>query len=211
MNVSVKEDFNVFRKYDDHILLDKANSGNYLAEEYIINKYKKMVKMKARAYFLVGADKEDLIQEGMIGLYKAVRSYDTLKMPSFKMFAEICVNRQIITAIKMASRKKHKPLNLSISLNQPICYNDSDRTLLDLVNDMNISDPMSLFITQEKSKEIKIKLKELLSKLEIKVLESYLEGKTYKEIASDINKSVKSIDNAIQRIKTKLEFNNKLN
>jgi RNA polymerase sporulation-specific sigma factor len=188
-----------------------ANSGNCLAEEYIINKYKKMVKMKARAYFLIGADKEDIIQEGMIGLYKAVRHYDSFKMPSFKMFAEVCVNRQIITAVKKASRKKHKPLNFSVSLNQPICFDNPDRTLIDIVNDININDPMALFITQEKFKEIKLKLKELLSKLEIRVLESYLEGKTYKEIAFEINKSVKSIDNAIQRIKSKLEFDNKLN
>jgi RNA polymerase sporulation-specific sigma factor len=211
LDVFVKENINAFRNYNDRVLVNMANAGNYLAEEYIINKYKKMVKMKARAYFLVGADKEDLIQEGMIGLYKAVRSYDNYKMPSFKMFAEICVNRQIITAVKMATRKKHKPLNFSISLNQPICYNDSDKTLLDIVSDVNTNDPMCLFITQEKFSEIKSKLQEILSKLEIRVLESYLEGKTYKEIASEINKSVKSIDNAIQRIKSKLGFANKLN
>jgi RNA polymerase sporulation-specific sigma factor len=211
LDVFVKENFTAFRNHNDQILVNMANSGNYLAEEYIINKYKKMVKMKARAYFLIGADKEDLIQEGMIGLYKAVRSYDNYKMPSFKMFAEICVNRQIITAVKMASRKKHKPLNFSISLNQPVCYNNSDKTLLDIVSDMNINDPLFLFITQEKFIEIKSKLQEMLSKLEIRVLELYLEGKTYKEIALEINKSVKSIDNAIQRIKSKLEFTDKLN
>ncbi len=188
-----------------------ANCGDLLAEQFIIYKYKKLVKMKSRAYFLVGADREDIIQEGMIGLYKAVRSFDDLKLSSFRAFAEICINRQIITAVKMASRQKHKPLNFYISLNQPLYYENSSRTLLDIVDDVNMNDPMSLFLNQERFREFKIKLKKLLSKLERSVLESYLEGKTYREIAIEIKKNVKSIDNAVQRIKSKLEFSIKLN
>ena len=192
-------------------MVSLANCGDLLAEQYIINKYKKLVKMKSRAYFLVGADTEDIIQEGMIGLFKAVRSFDNLKLSSFRAFAEICINRQIITAIKMASRQKHKPLNFYISLNQPLYYENSNRTLLDIVENAHLNDPMSLFLTQERFGELKIKLTKVLSKLERRVLESYLEGKTYHEIALEIKKSVKSIDNAIQRIKPKLEFVVKLN
>ena len=210
MDIFQEQSFTSYRKYDDRLLVSMANCGNQLAENYIINKYKKIVKMKARTYFLVGADKEDIIQEGMIGLYKAVRSYNDLKLSSFRIFAEICINRQIITAVKMALRQKHKPLNFSVSLNQPIYFENSDRTLLDIVNDVNINDPMCLFLTKERFRELNINLKKLLSKLEIKVLESYLEGKTYREIASEIKKTVKSVDNAIQRIKSKLEFANKL-
>ena len=210
MDIYQEQSFTSYRKYDDRLLVSMANCGNQLAENYIINKYKKIVKMKARTYFLVGADKEDIIQEGMIGLYKAVRSYNDLKLSSFRIFAEICINRQIITAVKMALRQKHQPLNFSVSLNQPIYFENSDRTLLDIVNDVNINDPMCLFLTKERFRELNINLKKLLSKLEIKVLESYLEGKTYREIASEINKTVKSVDNAIQRIKSKLEFANKL-
>ena len=210
MDIFQEQSFTSYRKYDDRLLVSMANCGNQLAENYIINKYKKIVKMKARTYFLVGADKEDIIQEGMIGLYKAVRSYNDLKLSSFRIFAEICINRQIITAVKMALRQKHQPLNFSVSLNQPIYFENSDRTLLDIVNDVNINDPMCLFLTKERFRELNINLKKLLSKLEIKVLESYLEGKTYREIASEIKKTVKSVDNAIQRIKSKLEFANKL-
>jgi RNA polymerase sporulation-specific sigma factor len=200
-----------YKKYDDCQLVNMANTGDQIAEQQIIEKYKKLVKLKAKTYFLVGADREDIIQEGMIGLYKAIRGYDSLKIASFKTFAELCINRQILTAVKMASRKKHKPLNFSISLNQPISCDDSNKTLYDLMDDENIDDPMNLFLTKERFREIKLKLKDMLSKLEIQVLESYIEGKSYKEIALEIKKNTKSIDNAIQRIKTKLEFADKLN
>lgn len=211
MEVFEEKSFTTYQKYNDRLLVSMANCGDLLAEQFIIYKYKKLVKMKSRAYFLVGADREDIIQEGMIGLYKAVRSFDDLKLSSFRAFAEICINRQIITAVKMASRQKHKPLNFYISLNQPLYYENSSRTLLDIVNDVNMNDPMSLFLNQERFREFKIKLKKLLSKLERSVLESYLEGKTYREIAIEIKKNVKSIDNAVQRIKSKLEFSIKLN
>lgn len=211
LEVFEEKSLTTYRKYNDRLLVSMANCGDLLAEQYIINKYKKLVKMKARPYFLVGADTEDIIQEGMIGLYKAVRSFDDLKLSSFRAFAEICINRQIITAIKMASRQKHKPLNFYISLNQPMYHDNSDRTLLDIVDDVNINDPMSLLLTQERLGELQVKLEMVLSKLERRVLETYLEGKTYREISSEIKKSIKSIDNAIQRIKPKLEFIIKIN
>ena len=197
---------NVYQKYDDRLLVSMANNGDILAEQYIINKYKKLVKMKARTYFFIGADIEDVIQEGMIGLYKALKNYNDSKFPSFRIFAEICISRQIITAIKKASRKKHKPLNYSISLDQNINFECDSRTLFDIVDDININDPMNIFLTQERFQELKIKLDNMLSKLERKVLKCYLEGKTYRDIALEVKKSVKSIDNAMQRIKRKLEI-----
>ncbi len=205
-----EKSYHFYNKYHDRILVSMANCGDFLAEQYIIKKYKKLVKMKARAYFIIGADTEDLVQEGMIGLYKAVRDFNDLKPVSFKAFAEICINRQIITAIKGASRQKHKPLNFYVSLNQPMSCDYFDHTLLDVINDANKNDPASMFLTQEETKEFNVKLKKVLSKLEIKVLELYLKGHAYREIAVDVKKTSKSIDNAMQRIKRKLEFINKL-
>ncbi len=211
MNIFEDKSTVFYKKYDDSELVCMANEGNYFAEQYIINKYKKHVKMKARTYFLIGADREDIIQEGMIGLYKAVRNYDGLKQSSFNTFAEICINRQIITAIKTATRQKHMPLNYYVSLNQTLNHDSSERTLLDVVDDININDPMALFITKERFKEIEDNLKKVLSKLEMQVLELYLDGKTYREIALEIKRNTKSIDNAIQRIKSKIEFVHKFN
>jgi len=177
-----------------------------VAEEYLINKYKRLVKMKARSYFLIGADTEDIIQEGMIGLYKAVRNFQFKKLSSFKAFAELCITRQIITAIKSTTRQKHIPLNSYVSLNRPIYSEDSDRTLLDIVDNMNINDPQDLFLNNEKLNILKKKIKRILSDLERDVLESYLDAKTYQEIAGELGRHVKSIDNALQRIKRKLEL-----
>ena len=194
------------RNYDDEELIYLANQGDLLAEECLINKYKKLVKIKARSYFLIGADTEDIIQEGMIGLYKAVRNYQFKKLSSFKVFAELCITRQIITAIKSATRQKHIPLNSYISLNRPIYNEDSDRTLLDIVDNISINDPQDLFLNGEKLNNLKVKIKKILSDLERDVLESYLDAKSYQEIAADLGRHVKSIDNALQRIKRKLEL-----
>ncbi len=189
----------------DEEVVTFARRGDDEALEYLINKYKNFVRAKARAYFLIGADREDVIQEGMIGLYKAIRDFRMDKLSSFRAFAELCITRQIITAIKTATRQKHIPLNSYISLNKPIYDEDSDRTLLDVISGTKITDPEELIISREEFNDIEEKMGEILSNLEWKVLMSYLEGKSYQEIAEDLERHVKSIDNALQRVKRKLE------
>lgn len=190
-------------KDEDIVAFAKADDS--LALEYLINKYKNIVKCKARSYYLIGADKEDIVQEGMIGLYKAIRDYDKDKLASFKAFAEICITRQIITAIKTATRQKHIPLNSYVSLNKPIYDEESDRTLLDIVTGINTSDPEELMIGKEELNFMEGKIGEILSELEWEVLMSYVDGMSYQEIAANLDRHVKSIDNALQRVKKKLE------
>jgi RNA polymerase sporulation-specific sigma factor len=190
---------------DEEIVIDAKDNDNTVALEYLINKYRNFVRAKARSYFLIGADREDIIQEGMIGLYKAIRDFRNDKLSSFRAFAELCVTRQIITAIKTATRQKHIPLNSYVSLNKPIYDEDSDRTLLDVLSGSKISDPEELVISREEFVDIEEKMGEILSDLEWKVLMSYLDGKSYQEIAVELERHVKSIDNALQRVKRKLE------
>ncbi|WP_294153970.1 RNA polymerase sporulation sigma factor SigH [uncultured Clostridium sp.] len=191
-------------KLDEEVVME-AKAGNNKAQEYLISKYENFVKAKAKSYFLIGADKEDIYQEGMIGLYKAIRDFNPEKSTSFKAFAEICVTRQIITAIKTATRQKHIPLNTYVSLNKPIYEEESERTLLDVLSGLKISDPEELMISKEKMQFIEETISEVLSGLERKVLTSYLDGKSYQEIACDLERHSKSIDNALQRVKRKLE------
>lgn len=190
---------------DEEIVIDAKDADNTIALDYLINKYRNFVRAKARSYFLIGADREDIIQEGMIGLYKAIRDFRTDKLSSFRAFAELCVTRQIITAIKTATRQKHIPLNSYVSLNKPIYDEDSDRTLLDVLSGSKISDPEELVISREEFIDIEEKMGEILSDLEWKVLMAYLDGKSYQEIAVELDRHVKSIDNALQRVKRKLE------
>ncbi|HBM75465.1 MAG TPA: RNA polymerase sporulation sigma factor SigH [Clostridiaceae bacterium] len=195
-------------KYDDMLdeeIVHLAKNGDIKAQEFIINKYKNFVRAKARSYFLIGADREDIIQEGMIGLYKAIRDFKQDKLSSFRAFAELCITRQIITAIKTATRQKHIPLNSYISLNKPIYDEESDRTLLDVLSGARVSDPEELVISREELVSIESKIGEVLSGLEWEVLKSYLDGKSYQEIACDLDRHAKSIDNALQRVKRKLE------
>ena len=189
----------------DEEVVELARQGDNDAQEYLISKYKNFVRAKARSYFLIGADKEDIIQEGMIGLYKAIRDYRPDKLSSFRAFAELCITRQIITAIKTATRQKHIPLNSYISLNKPIYDEDSDRTLLDVISGTRVTDPEELVISQEDFDDIEAKMGEILSSLEWNVLMYYLEGKSYQDIAAGLDRHVKSIDNALQRVKRKLE------
>ncbi len=189
---------------DEDVILE-AKTGDQQALEYLINKYKSFVRAKARTYFLIGADREDIIQEGMIGLFKAIRDYNGDKLSSFRAFAELCITRQIITAIKTATRQKHIPLNSYVSLNKPIFDEESDRTLMDIISEESISDPEELIINREEIRGIENKMGEILSSLEWEVLTSYLDGKSYQEIAEDLDRHVKSIDNALQRVKRKLE------
>ena len=189
----------------DEEVVEMARQGDNDAQAYLISKYKNFVRAKARSYFLIGADKEDIIQEGMIGLYKAIRDYRPDKLSSFRAFAELCITRQIITAIKTATRQKHIPLNSYVSLNKPIYDEDSDRTLLDVISGTRVTDPEELVISQEDFDDIESKLGEILSSLEWNVLMYYLEGKSYQDIAEGLDRHVKSIDNALQRVKRKLE------
>ncbi len=200
-----QEPYNTFQTMTDEDVVELAKCGREIALEHLINKYKNFVRAKARSYFLIGADREDIIQEGMIGLYKAIRDFRGDKLSSFRAFAELCITRQIITAIKTATRQKHIPLNSYVSLNKPIYDEDSDRTLLDVISGNKVSDPEELIISQEEFEDIEDKMREILSPLEWKVLMAYLEGKSYQEMALDLSRHVKSIDNALQRVKRKLE------
>lgn len=191
-------------KTDEEIVIE-ARSGNDRALEYLLSKYQNFVKSKAKSYFLIGADKEDIYQEGMIGLFKAIRDFKDDKLASFKVFAELCITRQIITAVKTATRQKHIPLNTYISLNKPIYDEESDRTLLDIISGIKVSDPEELVIGKEELASIENQIGEVLSDLEMEVLMSYLDGKSYQEIACDLDRHAKSIDNALQRVKRKLE------
>ncbi|MCQ6281467.1 RNA polymerase sporulation sigma factor SigH [Bacillus sp. EB600] len=190
---------------DDEQIVELVHNGESEALDYLIHKYRNFVRAKARSYFLIGADKEDIVQEGMIGLYKAIRDFREEKLTSFKAFAELCITRQIITAIKTATRQKHIPLNSYVSLDKPIYDEESDRTLMDILSGAKVLDPEELIINQEEFDNIEVKMTELLSDLERKVLSLYLEGQSYQEISEELNRHVKSIDNALQRVKRKLE------
>jgi RNA polymerase sporulation-specific sigma factor len=195
-----------FEEMTDEQVVKAAQQGPAAdaAMEYLLNKYKNFVRTKARSYFLIGADHEDIVQEGMIGLYKAIRDYREDKLSPFRAFAELCVTRQIITAIKTATRQKHIPLNSYVSLNRPIYDEDSDRTLLDVITEDAPSNPEDMLIDQEDYTHIEGRIGEMLSPLEKEVLQRYMDGKSYVEIADDMDRHVKSIDNALQRIKRKL-------
>ncbi|MBS5939963.1 RNA polymerase sporulation sigma factor SigH [Clostridium sartagoforme] len=201
----VNTHFSEFVNKTDEEVVDKAKTGDARAQEYLIAKYENFVKAKSKSYFLIGADKEDIYQEGMIGLYKAIRDFKADRLASFKAFAELCITRQIITAIKTATRQKHIPLNTYISLNKPIYEEESDRTLIDVLSELKITDPEELIIGKEQLKHIEGEMAKVLSDLEMEVLQSYLDGKSYQEIACDLDRQAKSIDNALQRVKRKLE------
>ncbi len=203
-SIAAKEILTYAELTDEEIVM-LAQQGEQFAVEYLVDKYKNFVRAKARSYFLIGADKEDIIQEGMIGLFKAIRDYRIDKLTSFRAFAELCITRQIITAIKTATRQKHIPLNSYVSLNKPIYDEESDRTLMDILSTNKITNPEDIVISREEFIFIEKKMGEILSSLEWKVLMAYLEGKSYQEIAVELKRHVKSIDNALQRVKRKLE------
>ena len=192
---------------DDELVL-RARAGDEASLEYLLIRYKNFARVKARSYFLVGADKEDIVQEGMIGLYKAIRDYKDDKQSSFRAFAELCITRQIITAIKTATRQKHIPLNSYISLNRPLSQDEAgepDRVLVDVLATHTMADPVDLVISSEEVRQMQTSFGEILSDLESHVLSLYIEGKSYQEIAASLKRHVKSIDNALQRIKRKVE------
>ena len=194
-----------FDEMTDEALVELCQNGDTLAEEYMLNRHKNLVRVKARTYFLVGADHEDIVQEGMIGLYKAIRDFRQDRQASFRAFADLCVTRQMITAIKAATRQKNIPLNSYISLSKPVFDDESEHTLLDILTETKESNPEDLMINNESFSNIHTKMNEMLSGLERQVLDAYLDNKSYQEIAADLGRHVKSIDNALQRIKKKLE------
>lgn len=194
-----------FSGMPDEEVVAKAQAGDSVAVEYLLSKYKNFVRSKARSYFLIGADHEDIVQEGMIGLFKAIRDYQPERLSSFRAFAELCITRQIITAIKTATRQKHVPLNSYVSLNKPIYDEESDRTLMDVIVEGRAQNPEELIIGRENLVSIRDSVDQVLSSLEQDVLNAYLDGKSYQEIADKLGRHVKSIDNALQRVKRKLE------
>jgi RNA polymerase sporulation-specific sigma factor len=190
----------------DEDLVQRARDGDDRAISLLLNRYRHYARAKARTYFLAGADKEDIVQEGMIGLYKAIRDFQAEKNTAFRAFAELCMTRQIITAIKTATRQKHIPLNSYVSLNKPTGDNDDDeRPLGDSLRSRAVADPAELVISAEEIANIKISMGKVLSEFETDVLQLYMDGKSYQEVAGILGRHVKSIDNALQRIKRKLE------
>ena len=194
----------MYENYTDEEILNIIKNGDNQAIDYLITKYKNLVKIRARAYFIIGADTEDIIQEGMIGLYKAIRDYKKTDA-SFQTFAKICIDRQVMTAIKSANRKKHLPLNSYLSLNMLTYEEDPDKTYIDKLEESKILNPEEIVIDKENVKTLQEQINKNLSGLEKQVLKLYLKGKSYATIEQKNEKDEKSIDNAIQRIRKKIE------
>ena len=191
----------------DNELVASAKNGNEDALECLLNRYKDLVNLKVGKYFIIGAEKEDIIQEGMIGLFKAIRNYEDNKQNSFKSFANLCIERQLITAIKTSNRQKHIPLNSSLSLNLPAYEDDEDSSLMDFFNSKIAEDPLDTITKKEYYKLVGNKIDKNLSSFEKKVLSRYAAGESYVKIAEKLDAPVKSIDNAIQRIRKKASKN----
>ena len=190
---------------DEKKIVQMAKTNDLFAQEYLIRKYMRVVKSKTKTYFIVGGSREDIIQEGMIGIFKAINDYDEAKNDSFSPFVNMCVTRQIITAIKKATRQKHSPLNSSISLSEPLNGSLTPMTLIDTLWKKNDINPENMIISDENFKKIEEKMDTVLSKFELNVLLKHLQGDSYKTISKELGKKVKSVDNALQRVKKKLE------
>ncbi len=191
---------------EDYELVQSVREGNERSLEILLSRYRNFARSKARSYFLAGSDKEDVVQEGMIGLYKAIRDFDLAQETPFRAFAELCISRQILTAIKTANRQKHQPLNASVSLDAPVYGEDAgERTLGDNLKASHLADPVELVISSEEIEAIRDSMRGSLTELEGDVLRLYMDGKSYEEIAGALGNHVKSIDNALQRIKRKLQ------
>ncbi|MCU1449385.1 MAG: polymerase, sigma-24 subunit, subfamily [Acidimicrobiales bacterium] len=190
----------------DDTLVARYRDGDPSALDALLERYRRFVRSKARGYFLVGADFDDIEQEGMIGLYKAVRDFRDDRQASFRAFAELCITRQIITAIKTATRQKHQPLNQYVSISGVRGGDDpGERSVERLLDDHNVADPADEVVSGERMGAMRDSMGRLLSGLEVDVLRLYVEGRSYQEIGEELGRHVKSIDNALQRIKRKLE------
>lgn len=195
-----------YRGDEESALIAAAQAGDESASTALMSKYRSFVRCKARSYFLAGADRDDVVQEGMIGLYKAIRDFKFERQSSFRSFAELCITRQLITAIKTAKRQKHTPLNTYVSLNRSASVEDEgERILSDILAAREICDPAELVISEWEAGDIQRGFAEVLSPLESEVLRLYMDGKSYQEIAGSLGRHVKSIDNALQRVKRKIE------
>lgn len=206
VNESSRNEIYDYGRIEDEELVSLAQDGDSRAFSALLERHQDSVRIKARSYFLMGADYEDIVQEGMIGLFKAIRDYRDDRQASFKAFAEICVTRQIITAVKTATRQKHIPLNSYVSLSNPVYpADDSDRVFLDFIATDPTEDPVEVVISDEEIASLKDNFGKMLSDLETEVLHRYMEGDSYQDIADELDRHVKSIDNALQRIKRKVE------
>lgn len=194
-----------FKSLLDEELVEIIRKGDTEALNYLLVKHHSFVRLKGQPYFLLGGDREDLIQEGMIGLYKAIRDYRADRLSSFKGFAELCITRQMITAIKTATRQKHIPLNSSVSLDSPVFTEDAERTLFDMLPCLRVDDPLEVLVREEQVVNMEKEMARVLSPLEKEVFALYLEEQSYVEIAQQLKRQAKSIDNALQRIKRKIE------
>jgi RNA polymerase sporulation-specific sigma factor len=190
---------------DDDTLVLRAQGGDSQAQTVLLERYRRLVRAKGRGFFLVGGDAEDVQQEALIGLYKAIRDYQVDRLASFRAFAELCITRQIITAIKTATRQKHQPLNryVSITASRPD-DEGGERSIDDLLDDRVVNDPAELVVSNERVNSMRTAMAEMLSGLEVEVLQLYVDGKSYQEISEMLGRHVKSVDNALQRIKRKL-------
>jgi RNA polymerase sporulation-specific sigma factor len=205
-SVWAEEETSGLEQTADVELVERSRNGDERALEALISRYRNFARSKARSYFLAGSDKEDVVQEGMIGLYKAIRDFDLKQETPFRAFAELCISRQILTAIKTANRQKHQPLNSSLSLDAP-AYGDEqgDRSVGDNLQASPLMDPAEMVISAEEIEAIRDSMRDNLTELESDVLRLYMDGKSYEEIAGALGNHVKSIDNALQRIKRKLQ------
>ena len=190
-----------YKNMSDEDLIEIIKSGDKNALEYLISKYKELVNMKVSKYFIIGAEKEDIVQEGLIGLFKAVKSYKSDKQNSFKTFANMCIERQLITAIKSSNRQKHMPLNSYLSLNTAAYEEDEDSSLLEVFNAHQMEDPLETITKQEYYESVERAMDKSLSSFEKQVLNRYIQGESYVQIAQKLDTPVKSIDNAIQRLR----------
>ena len=191
-----------YHQMQDNEIIDLIQSGDNNALEFIINKYNDIVNIKASKFFANGVEKDDIIQEGLIGLYKATKSYDTSKQNSFKNFANLCIERQLITSIKSANRQKNIPLNSAFSLNAP-AYEEDESDIFGKIDDKTAEDPLETITKKEYYNLVETKIDESLSDFEKRVLNEYKQGKSYSDIANGLKTKVKSVDTAIQRIKKK--------
>lgn len=192
-----------FNEMSDEELISVIKSDNREALDFLLNKYKDLVYMKVSKYFIIGAERDDIVQEGMIGLYKAIKSFKEDKHNSFKTFANMCIERQLITAIKTSNRQKHMPLNSYLSLNTSAYDEEEDQTLMDIINNNTVEDPLDTITKKEYYQTVEDSIDKSLSNFEKQVLKKFIKGDSYVKIAEELESPVKSVDNAIQRIRKK--------